>query len=219
MYFKSRSQAGELLANQLEAYRYQDTAVLALSAGGVLVGEQIAKHLHCTLSLLVTQKISAMGDPSLVLGSIDSEGGFVYNDMIPSGEMEEYLSEMWMYLEEEKLRRLYDMTSILGHGGSFVDRETLVGKNIIIATDGVSTGLSFDAAIHYLKPIHIERTVAAIPVGPASVIERINMEVDEMHYLYIPDNFYRVKHYYDDNSPIDSELILSTINQTAGKWR
>ena len=43
MYFESRSAAGQLLAAQLvEKYRYENCAVVALSEGGVLVGEQIA---------------------------------------------------------------------------------------------------------------------------------------------------------------------------------
>ena len=56
MYFESRSQAGKILADQLVAkYRYENCAVVALSNGGVVVGEQIAAQLHCVLMLLVSQ--------------------------------------------------------------------------------------------------------------------------------------------------------------------
>ena len=45
MYFEDRTQAGSLLAARLvEQYRYENCAVVALSDGGVLVGEQIAKN-------------------------------------------------------------------------------------------------------------------------------------------------------------------------------
>ncbi|HSH31801.1 MAG TPA: hypothetical protein VK963_04020, partial [Candidatus Saccharimonadales bacterium] len=160
MYFRDRTQAGELLASQLLPYRYEDTAVLALSAGGVMVGEQIARRLHCTLSLLVTSRISAPGDPSLVLGTIDQEGDFSYNDLIPTGQMEEYLQDMRGFLEEEKLHRLYDMASLLGAGG-IVERQHLLDRHVILATDGVKNGMSFDAALHFLKPIHTTSIVAA----------------------------------------------------------
>ena len=43
----------------------ENTAVLALSPGGVVVGEQIARRLHSTLALLLTAKITAPGDESL----------------------------------------------------------------------------------------------------------------------------------------------------------
>ena len=43
MYFESRAHAGQVLAAQLlEKYRYEDCAIIALSDGGVVVGEQIA---------------------------------------------------------------------------------------------------------------------------------------------------------------------------------
>ena len=52
MYFEDRAQAGSLLAAQLvDKYRYENCAVVALSDGGVLVGERIAAELHCMLNI------------------------------------------------------------------------------------------------------------------------------------------------------------------------
>ena len=43
MYFESRAHAGQKLAAELvEKYRYENCAIVALSDGGVIVGEQIA---------------------------------------------------------------------------------------------------------------------------------------------------------------------------------
>ena len=43
MYFESREEAGQRLAAKLaDQYRYENCAVVALSDGAVLVGEQIA---------------------------------------------------------------------------------------------------------------------------------------------------------------------------------
>jgi phosphoribosylpyrophosphate synthetase len=56
MYFESRTHAGQVLAAQLfEKYRYENCAIVALSDGGVLVGEQIAAQLHCVLTMLLKQ--------------------------------------------------------------------------------------------------------------------------------------------------------------------
>jgi putative phosphoribosyl transferase len=111
MYFHDRAQAGDMLADQLSDYRYENTVVLALSPGGVLVGEQIARRLHTALSMLLTARITAPGDQSLVIGTLDQTGIFTYNSMIPAGEMEEYLQDMRTWVEEEKLRHLYEMAS------------------------------------------------------------------------------------------------------------
>ena len=217
MYFSNRTEAGDLLANRLTSYRYENTAVLALSTNGVLVGEQIAKRLHCGLSLLLTTKIEAPGDESLVIGAVDQEGQFTFNGKIPPGEMEEYMQDLRGYLEEEKIRQLYDMTSIIGEGG-VTQPELLTGRNIIITSDGIKSGLSIDAALHYLKPLKTEKIIAAIPVGPADAIEALNIKCDEVYYLYIPDNFMGIDHYYEDNTKPDPQTVLAKINSVVSNW-
>ncbi len=217
MYFHDRAEAGDRLADELLEYRYENTAVLALSPGGVAVGEQIARRLHCALSLLLTSRITAPGDESLVIGSVDQTGGFTYNSMIAAGEMEEYMEDLRGYVEEEKIRRLYTMTAVVGDHG-LADPAQLTGRNIIIVTDGVKNGISYDAAVHYLSRVQAEKTIAAIPVGPAEVIERIHGMVDELHYLYIPENFLSVKHYYTDEPVIDPDTVVSRIDNVVANW-
>jgi putative phosphoribosyl transferase len=218
MYFHDRTEAGDKLADELLDYRWENSAVLALSPGGVVVGEQIAKRLHCSLSMLLTARISAPGEESLVLGTLDQEGGFTYNSMIAAGEMEEYLEDMHSYIEEQKLKAFYQMTTIVGENGT-ADPTLMAGRNVIIATDGVKNGLSFDAAVHYLdEKCQVEKKIAAIPVGPAEVIERIHGIVDEIHYLYIPENFFTVSHYYTDEGKIDPDTVIERINNVVANW-
>jgi predicted phosphoribosyltransferase len=217
MYFHDRAEAGDKLADELMKYRWENTAVLALSPGGVAVGEQIARRLHSTLSLLLTAKISAPGDDSLVLGTIDQTGEFSYNSMISAGQMEDYMEDMRGYLEEQKIHQMYEMTTLLGEGG-MADPAQLVGRNVIIATDGVKNGMSFDAALTFLSRLGVEKTIGAVPVGPADVIERLHGLVDDLHYLYIPENFFSVSHYYTDEEKIDPDSVTERINNVVSRW-
>lgn len=210
MYFRDRTQAGELLASQLLMYQHQEVAVLALSPGGAMVGEPIARALGCSLSMLLTARISAPGEASLILGTINQEGDFAYNNLIPAGEMEEYMEDMRNYLEEEKLHQMYHMATVMGAGG-FVNRDQLRGKIVILATDGVKNGLSIEGAMHFLKPIHIQKVIAAVPVGPGETIERLIQKCDELHYLYIPDNFLHVGHYYEDKNIENPEVVIKRL--------
>ena len=58
MYFKSRAEAGVKLADELmPLYRYENTAVVALSQAGVAVGYQIAVNLHAVLRRLLMKTI------------------------------------------------------------------------------------------------------------------------------------------------------------------
>jgi putative phosphoribosyl transferase len=106
---------------------------------------------------------------------------------------------------------------VIGEHG-MADPAQLEGRNVIIATDGVKNGMSFDAALHYLERMHIEKKIAAIPVGPAEAIERVHQLVDELHYLYIPENFFSVAHYYTDEPQIESDSVMERINNVVARW-
>ena len=217
MYFHDRAEAGDLLANQLTNYRYENTVVLALSPGGVLVGEQIARRLHTMLLLLVTERISAPGDDSLVLGTIDQAGIYTTNSLIAAGQMEEYMEDMRGWVEEEKMHKLYEMATAV-NGDGLADINQIRGRNVIIATDGVKNGLSFDAARHFLGKVHVEKTIGAIPVGPAEVIDRLSHQLDELHYLNIPDDFFSVSHYYTDESKVSAERVNDALDKVVTRW-
>jgi len=142
---------------------------------------------------------------------------FTFNSMIPAGEMEEYMEDVRGYLEEAKLKEMYRMTSVIGDHG-LADPGQIDGRNVIIVTDGVKNGLSFDAALHFLERLHVERIIAAIPVGPSEAIERISQMVQEMHYLYIPMNFLSVSHYYTDEDKIDPNTVRERIDNVVARW-
>ncbi len=205
-----------MLAEQLAPYRNEETSVVALSPGGVLVGEQIARHLHASLSMLLTDRITAPGDPNLVLGTMDPSGNFGINEHISPGVMEEYLQEFRTYLEEAELRSLYQLT-LRGEQG-LADASHLEGRHVILATDGVKTGLSFDAARHFLKTVPVASTVAAIPVAEADALERVRHMVDAAYFLSVPDAFFTVSHYYEEPPPADDEALLARIDNVVQNW-
>ena len=110
MYFESRTQAGKVLAMQLApTYRYEDCAVIALSDGAVLVGEQIATALHCILTMLLIEDIEVPGE-SLSFGGVSQNGGFTYNGMFSAGEIDEYTTEFHGYLDEKSVKRFKKST-------------------------------------------------------------------------------------------------------------
>lgn len=96
MYFESRAQAGRLLAAQvIDKYRYENCAVVALTEGGVLVGEQIAAQLHCVLMMLVTESIDVPGE-NLSFGAVSQREILHITANFSTGEIQEYTSEFLM---------------------------------------------------------------------------------------------------------------------------
>lgn len=218
MYFESREQAGQILAEQLlQQYRYEDCAVVALSDGAVVVGEQIAKALHCVLTMLLVEDIQVPGE-GMSFGGVSQNGGFTYNGMFSAGEMEYYTSEYHGYLEEQKRLAFQKINRLLGDGG-VIDNELLRDRVVILVADGLDTGASLDVAIDFLKPIRIKRLVVATPVATVQSVDKLHILADELHILDVKTNFMGVDHYYDQNDIPSHEDTIAKINQIVLNWR
>jgi predicted phosphoribosyltransferase len=217
MYFENREQAGQILAAELlDKYRYEDCAVVALSDGAVLVGEQIAKALHCILTMLLVEEIAVPGE-GVSFGGVSQNGGFTYNGMFSAGEMEEYDSEYHGYLEEQKREAFQKLNRLLGDGG-LINDEMLRDRVVILVADGLDTGASLDVAVDFLKPIRIKRLVVATPISTVQAVDKLHILADELHILDVKSNFMGVDHYYNQNVIPSHEDTIAKINQIVLNW-
>jgi len=218
MYFESREQAGQLLATELlDKYRYEDCAVVALSDGAVLVGEEIAKVLHCVLTMLLVEEIEVPGE-GVSFGGVSQNGSFTYNGMFSAGEMEEYDSEYHGYLEEKKREAFQRINRLLGDGG-LINDAMLRDRVVILVADGLDTGASLDVAVDFLKPIRIKRLVVATPVSTVQAVDKLHVLADELHILDVKSNFMGINHYYNQNDIPSHEDTIAKINQIVLNWR
>ncbi len=217
MYFESRAQAGKILAEQLvEAYRYENCAVVALSDGAVQVGEQIAEALHCILTMLLIEDIPVPGE-SMSFGGVSQDGGFTYSGMFSVGEIEEYASEFHGYLEEQKREAFQKMNRLLGEGG-IIDHAMLRDHVVILVADGLDNGASLDVAVDFLKPIRIKRLVVVTPVATIPAVDKLHIVADELHVLDVKENFMGTDHYYEKNDIPSHEETIAKINQIVLNW-
>ncbi len=218
MYFDNRAQAGQLLAEQLvEKYRYEDCAVVALSDGAVLVGEQIAAGLHCVLTMLLIEDIEVPGE-SVSFGGVSQNGAFTYNGMFSAGEIEGYTAEFHGYLDEQKREKFQKINRLLGDGG-IISNEMLLDRTVILVADGIDTGASIDVAMDFLKPIRVVKIVVATPVATVPAVDKLHIMADELHILDVKENFMGVDHYYEDNTIPSHEETIAKINQIILNWR
>jgi putative phosphoribosyl transferase len=218
MYFESRAQAGQLLAAQLSAqYRYENCAVVALSDGGVLVGEQIAAQLHCALTMLVIEGIEVPGE-SINFGAVSQAGHFTYNSQFSSGEIEEYTSEFHGYLDDQKRQAFSRINKLIGDGG-LISADMLRERVIILVADGLSDGAILSVALDFLKPIRIKKLIVAAPVATIPAVDQLHVMADELHILDVKENFMGIDHYYTDNEVPGHEETIAKINQVILNWR
>lgn len=217
MYFASKSEAGKQLADLLKAYRSSDSVIISLTEGGVMVGAQIAAKLHCPLMLLLMQDIKIPGEPS-VLGVVDQNGGFTYNDMYSTGELESLESEYRGVIEQEKMEQWHELNRILGDGGILND-DIIRDKVVILVADGLTSGLSLIAAANYLKKISIKRLVIVTPLASVQAVDKMHVLADEIHILSVMDSPMDINHYYEKDDTPDRDTIIATLKKAINKWQ
>jgi len=217
MYFKDRSDAGSQLARELRDYRDEDVVIMALSDGAVVVGQAIAGAIGGVITLLLTKDITLPGEQSVV-GTVDQSGGFTYNNMFSAGELEEYVSEFHNYLESEKINKVSEINHLLSDSG-LMDRTALQDKVTIIVSDGAKSGVAFDAAMNYLKPVRLKRLIMVAPLASVQAVDRMHILGDEIHVLSVVDNFFETDHYYEENKLPSRDTILNMLSRIAPKPR
>ena len=218
MYFESREVAGQQLAAQMfERYRYENCAVVALSDGGVIVGEQIAAALHSILTMLLVESIDVPGE-NMSFGAVSESGSFSYNGSFSQGEIDEYASEYHGYLEEQKREAFQKINRLLGDGG-LIDHDMLRDHVVILVADGLNSGAALDAAVDFLKPIRISRLVIAAPVASVQAVDKLHMLADELHILDVKENYLDTDHYYNQNTVPSHEETVAKINKIVLNWR
>lgn len=216
-YFPSRRVAGDLLAAELAAYRYEDCAVLALNDGAVLVGAEIAAQLHCVVTMLLTSSIKLQGEIDVV-AEMDHLGEVTYNDRLSAGELDEIRAENFNYIEQQKLQKLFEMNRLLGQGG-IISADLLRERNVIVVSDGLTNGLALHAAANYLKPMRIKKLIMVTPFANVSAVDQMHILADEIICLNVMEDIISVDHYYEDNVMPAHETIVQIIEDIILQWK
>lgn len=216
MYFKNRAEAGRKLAGKLDHYKKSNSVVIALTPGAVIIGAQVAMKLHATLMMLMTENIILPGE-NMPLAAVSSEDTFTYNNKFSIGEIEELQSEFLNVIESQRLEKLHHLHALLGHGGE-IHRELLRNRNVILVSDGLSSGFSLDVAADYLKPVKTKRLIIATPIASIPAVDRMHLIGDEVVCLSVAENYMDTNHYYDDNTVPSPEDLLKIIMTMPVHW-
>jgi putative phosphoribosyl transferase len=218
MYFKSRLAAGRQLAQQIAAdYGDQPCAVVALSDGGVMVGSQIALELNCVLTMLLAEKI-VLPRENEALAGISSDGSFSYNHHYSQGEIEEFVSEYYGVIEQEKLNKMSHMHHLAKRGG-LIRKELLEDKHVILVADGIDDGFVLDIAMQYLKPIHHRKLLVATPFASVSAVDRMHVLADGIYCMNVIEDYISTDHYYDTQDVPPHDRVITTVEKIVAHWR
>ena len=141
--FQNRTEAGERLAEKLQAYANRDDViVLALPRGGVPVAREVAQSLKAPLDVYIVRKVGVPGQEELAMGAIASGGAVVKNARIVNaiGISDDDFDRV-AQREREELRRREQLYRD--------DRPSpeIEHKTVLLVDDGLATGASMRAAV------------------------------------------------------------------------
>lgn len=206
--FPDRQTAGSHLAERLRGFTFTDPVVYAVPRGGVPVGFEIAKRLRCPLDVVMVRKIDAPDAYSQTIAAV-VEGlppMRVRNDDLiqETGLKAAALTEMCQQALED-LARLHAL--YLG-GRTAADPK---GRSVIVADDGLETGLTMVAAIRGLRGRGAQEVIVAAPVGAPGALDRLAWEADAVICPVQPQNFHSIGDAYADFRPVDDGEVMALL--------
>lgn len=204
--FHDRTEAGEILADDLAGRLTRPCVVAAVPRGGVIVGLPVAERLRAPLTVLYAQKLTVPQAPELAIGAIDEDG---YATVDPeavkrlglgSGEIEAARVRVW-----DEIRRRMDLYRVPPLSAY------LPGLEVILVDDGVATGLTLHAALSYARYHGAASVLVAAPCASALGAERFSAEADLFVSPVVRRDFAAVGDYYEDFSPVEDDAVIAAL--------
>jgi len=217
-YFDNRYSAGELLAENLKKYKSENCAIIALSEGGIVVGIEIAKKLHASVFLLVTEDVKLPGEEHKPVATVSSSGSFTYNNEYSTGELEAINTDYHTVIEQQRMLAFQKLNRV-GDEEAKIPKILLKNHIVIFVSDGLRNGLSLDVAADFIKPIKVKRIITAVPVASVPAVDRMHLLSDEIQCLSVVEDFMETDHYYKENNMPEHTKIIEKMNGVMLNWR
>jgi putative phosphoribosyl transferase len=173
--FENRYDAGRKLAEKLKEYANQSAVVLGIPNGGVAVALGVALAVGADFDLVISRKIPLPLSPEGGFGSVTDDGTIILNEDIVK---QAGLSQQQINYQVSQVRSNIRHRSLLYHK----DRPPLsvTGRLVIIVDDGLASGYTMRAAIESLRHRKPEKIIAAVPGGPAHVVQEVQKVADRV---------------------------------------
>jgi putative phosphoribosyl transferase len=206
MKFKDRTEAGQILAVQLQKYKGSDSIILAIPRGGVPLGYTVSKELNLPLDLVLSKKIGHPMHKEYAIGAVTLKNSVLSDvaSQIPSNYIEE---------ETQRIREKLKNKTLEYYGKN--KPMSLKDKILIIVDDGIATGNTVLSTVQMLFEEAPKKIVVATPVASPSAIKKIQHSpyVDEVICIMAPEYFMAVGQFYEDFEPVDDYLVKALLQE------
>jgi putative phosphoribosyl transferase len=212
--FKNRNDAGRSLAKAIIDRRLPVDVVYAIPRGGVEVAAPIAQALKVPLQVVFIRKLPYPFSPEMGFGSVDENGKVLINPEAAGDEelTDDVVEPIAKQVHAEVLRRKKEFFP-------YCPTLAIEEKNVLLVDDGIATGSSLRAAVHFLKSFRPKTVWIATGCGYGSSIEWLKTECDGVICLITQHHGpFAVATYYDDFRDRSDEEIKEMLIEVNQPW-
>jgi predicted phosphoribosyltransferase len=211
MLFADRRDAGRQLAGALQHLATAPRlTVLGIPRGGVIVAAEVARALHAPLDVYTVRKLGAPEQPELAFGAVATDGTLFLNEFIVR---ELGLKPGFIARERDaQVREIRRREALYRQGRAPLPLE---GNTVIVVDDGIATGATTVATLRAVRKANPRWLVLAVPVGPEETARNLVAECDEALFLYMPELFLAVGHFYERFDQVTDEQVVMALSSAA----
>ena len=203
---QNRKAAGQRLAEKINKILNEEKPiVLAIPRGGVVIGEEIAKKLDCSLDVVISMKITPPSSPEYAICAITHDGTIYYGQYWDRFSQEPNFDEEINKKKLEVKRRLEEYR---GSANYKFDNRT-----VILVDDGIATGATVFVLLKWLAEKKVKRIILAVPVIPRNTYEEMKPMVDTIVALKIPAEFYAVGQFYKEFDQVSDKEVMTILDK------
>jgi predicted phosphoribosyltransferase len=194
-------------------YRGENTLVLGIPRGGLVVADKVAKALSTALDIIIARKLRAPYQPELGIGAVANGEHILLNEGLVRtvGASQDYLNREITFQKEEVERR-YRF-----YRNGRPDPE-IAGKTVIVVDDGIATGYTFRASLESVRQRRPSHLVAATPVAVRESAEMLKAFADDAVFLSIPASFRAVGAWYQNFDQVGDGEAAAILRRHWSRW-
>ena len=203
---QNRKVAGQRLAEKIsKILNGENPIVLAIPRGGVIVGEEIAKKLGCSLDVIISKKITPPSSPEYAIGAITHDGTIYQSQYWDRFSQEPKFEDEIRKKKSEVKRRIEEYRGSADY--------KFDNKTVILVDDGIATGSTVFVLLKWLSERKVNRVILAVPVIPANTFEEMKPLVEAIVTLEIPADFYAVGQFYEEFDQVSDEEVMTILDK------
>jgi putative phosphoribosyl transferase len=210
--FSNRHDAGKQLGEFIKRLpATSNPLVLAIPAGGVPIGAEVANALGAPFSVAIVRKIRIPGTTESGFGAVTWEGRVLINEQLRAA----------LRLSDRDVERAVAATMdnvaervALFTGGNPMPEMT--GKTVILTDDGLASGFTMLAAAQGIRFHKPARILVAVPTASLSSADLVAREADVVACLNIRSgHFFAVADAYREWHDLNDQEVLEELANTS----